>query len=1360
MSYNTTPLFGRQSFLTEDNEVELNISPTQPLDLRMSIIKAQKRTSSQAIRISTIAQRLTNDSKHVSIQSTNTYTSNDTFLTANSREAQLQNDLSFQQSHPFTVFTKSKEQLHDVDVTPVVKESTFIDVTTPKASKFELVPPEEELSNSPNPIKGLGLTHSNHTPEFSYDVNQTVSDTEEGDTTHEFTFDSYGKFAHNGTLISAGDTITTTPPSTEGREHCINPRHTERKSPGFSLSEENLAYLFIIAVHSFNVSSLENKEDAAICISFEKGDVAFVHSVDESGWGEVTLIKDMRKGWVPFNYFGDAVKEEKQPNDKNGLNTFIDTRKPLEQLLSATAKFILHPQDSQVNNSNEYSFRIEYINSIRDGVKTLLQETDCVSRSNAFVQKKPMIKKMRKRLLAEWYNLMIKADSYKNTTNVSKIDTLVSLTFAVLRKAFLFYEIWSVEKRSYDLEKTHQIINKSHLIQKDLRGEQNPLDDQTVAKSCTRKDIPCLKLPPSAFNRLKEIHDILFAYFALILGRLDMVEHSPANCEVLESIVHQVILLLRELLYISQSCSSIIHQKYKNQYENNLDYNLDPLLSLVSELVSSVKVFVTQTIKERIDDSRDLLMKDERYYYTDEGEHMILIVSQMTRFISNAVSGCNNYLKLIGDFQLSDERNYPDFAAIRITPDQFIKKCSSNLIKKLDDKDQFRSFLQANKSKIISSPSYSKNLARFSTIRSGSQYNALSFGGTQMLLDYLPDKKSFFRDSLFEPFAPDPQSEKEADQINDIDKMKDEIVFDKNENLAGISFRALVFMITDEMRKSDDNLLYTFLLNYKSFGNSEELIELLISRFDSKSQAIKYTFGGKNGTFSSLASRVRSRRRLVCKVIQLWMESFWDYGDDYKLIALLINFFNEEVTEHLPIEAKLLIEIAAKLYTYSPKRLHKNPDPYIQLIPRNVNPVKKTNSGLSITSSASSSISSSTASTSFDEKFIEKYELTKLPLSSHSTISLPVPILSLGNSSLLTKRNMSDIERIVLTYRDMVGFPNGAITTRNFVTNYSLENLISEWMKLVSNSKNQAPPRNLIHNDLNISELNPLEVSKQISLIESTIFLKITPPELLKCKYSSKNPDLSKSPNVNSIITLTNLLSNYVLESILMPGIPLKKRVLRIKSWLRIALSSLYFRNFNALASIMTTLQSYVISRLSMLWGMLSNEDVELFEYLSKIIHPNNNYKVYRKKIEKLVTESSSSSGLLSSKSVLPVVPFFNLFLQDLTFIDEGNPNFKNPDSFRPNKLINIDKYFKIMNTVSMMQFFQVGYDLENKHNPSKKRDSFFSLTGTIDIDSKSIKPVAELQEFILFEFWRTNTLYVKDSDRGYTLSLEMLPRN
>ncbi|CDO92808.1 unnamed protein product [Kluyveromyces dobzhanskii CBS 2104] len=970
-----------------------------------------------------------------------------------------------------------------------------------------------------------------------------------------------------------------------------------------------------------------------------------------------------------------------------------------------------------------------------------------------------MIKKMRKRLLAEWYNLMIKADSYKNTANISKIEKLVSLTFAILRKAFLFYEIWWVEKRSYDLENTHENVSKNHMIERRPQVEGQNIDTKSPSTS-TRKEIPCLEFAPSALNRLKEIHDILFTYFGLILGRLDMIEHNPSNCEILESIVHQIILLLRELLYISQACSSIIHQKYKSQYENNLDYNLDPLLSLVSELVSSVKIFVTQTINERFDESHNLLMKDDLYYYTDEGEHMILIISQMTRLISNAVSGCNNYLKLIGDFELSDERKYPNFSLIRITPEKFIKRCSINLIKRIGEEDKLRTFLQENKAKLTGSSSYSKNLARFSTIRSGGQLNALSSGGTQMLLEYLPEKKSFFRDSQFESFAPDSQSDSEADQINDITKMKDEILVDKNEHLVGISFRALVFTVTNEMKKTDDNLLNTFLLNYKSFGSSELLMELLISRFDTNSQSVKYTLGENNGTFSSLASRIRSRRRLVCKIFQLWMESFWDYENDYKLISALINFFNEEVSEHLPIEAKSLIETAARLSNYTPKSIKTSANFYIQLVPRSVNIVKKTNSIISVASSNSSSISASTVSTSVDEQFIERYELTKLPHSSHSTISLPVPILSLGSSSLLTKRNVSDLERIVLNYRDMVGFPNGAITTKSFVSNYNLQQLITKWMNLVTSSKNQIPPRNFIQNDLNISELNPLEVAKQLSLIESAIFLKITPPELLNCKYSSKNPDLSKFPHVNCSITLTNLLSNYVLESILMPGMPMKKRVLRVKSWLRIALSSLYFRNFNALASIMTTLQSYVISRLSSIWSNLSNEDVELYEYLSKIIHPNNNFKVYRKKIEKLVADSSSSSGLLSSKSILPVVPFFNLFLQDLTFIDEGNPNFRNPDSFRPNKLINIDKYFKIMNTIAMVQFFQVGYDLDSKLNSSKKRDSFFSLTGTMEVDSKCIKPVAELQEYILFEFWRVNTLYLKDPDRGYTLSLELLPRS
>ncbi|CDO92807.1 unnamed protein product [Kluyveromyces dobzhanskii CBS 2104] len=310
MSYNTTPLFGRQSVVSQDEGSEFNVSPTQPLDLRTSIIQAQKRASSHTIRVSTIAQRLTNDSKHVSVQSTNTYTSNDTFLTANSQEVPSQTECNPASSHPFSAFTRSRENVLDLDATPIVKQPVFIDATTPKITDLRTHPEKEESSNEGQQMHGLGLIRPIQAKEVEYNTCLSASEDEEGNTTHEFTFDTYGKFAHNGTLISAGDTILSNPALTEAEEHETIAEDKKTNSPDVIISEENLAYLFIIAVHSFNVSSLENPEDAAICISFEKDDVAFVHSVDESGWGEVTLIKNMQKGWVPFNYFADAVKQK------------------------------------------------------------------------------------------------------------------------------------------------------------------------------------------------------------------------------------------------------------------------------------------------------------------------------------------------------------------------------------------------------------------------------------------------------------------------------------------------------------------------------------------------------------------------------------------------------------------------------------------------------------------------------------------------------------------------------------------------------------------------------------------------------------------------------------------------------------------------------------------------------------------------------------------------------------------------------------------------------------------------------------------------------------------------------------------
>ena len=272
MSFNTTPLFGRNSVAINDGETEQIISPTKPLDLRASIVKAQQSSSSsspQAIRLSTIAQRLTTDrTNHFSVQSVNTYTSSDTFLTANSQEYKSQHDLYSQTSHPFMPLTKSRDQLLDLDATPIVKESKYIDITTPKAEAL-IAPPDETIIKFEEQPSGLGIVNTNKkinsSGKIAYDeMTEDIATSPDA----EFTFDSYNNSNLNGTLLSGDDTVLTiSSHKQEDQQDDQSRRAIEKKPPELNLPDENLAYLFIIAVHSFNVSSLENEEDAAICLS-------------------------------------------------------------------------------------------------------------------------------------------------------------------------------------------------------------------------------------------------------------------------------------------------------------------------------------------------------------------------------------------------------------------------------------------------------------------------------------------------------------------------------------------------------------------------------------------------------------------------------------------------------------------------------------------------------------------------------------------------------------------------------------------------------------------------------------------------------------------------------------------------------------------------------------------------------------------------------------------------------------------------------------------------------------------------------------------------------------------------------------
>lgn len=217
------------------------------------------------------------------------------------------------------------------------------------------------------------------------------------------------------------------------------------------------------------------------------------------------------------------------------------------------------------------------------------------------------------------------------------------------------------------------------------------------------------------------------------------------------------------------------------------------------------------------------------------------------------------------------------------------------------------------------------------------------------------------------------------------------------------------------------------------------------------------------------------------------------------------------------------------------------------------------------------------------------------------------------------------------------------------------------------------------------------------------------------------------------------------------PKINQKLRINIFKTWLKIAISCLYLRNFNSLASIITSLQSHLITRLTRVWAELSEKYKDLYDYLSGIIHPDKNYNVYRKKLRKF---------LVSNDYNIPIVPYCSLFLQDITFVTDGNPSYRNANTFLNQKLINIDKYLKTTRIIADIESLQIPYTNPLTTPRDTKRSSLsFLNTKSNEPEHYNIIPVQSLQELILLELWKVNQLNKTEEDRAWKLSCMIQPR-
>ncbi|KAF2111486.1 ras guanine nucleotide exchange factor domain-containing protein [Lophiotrema nucula] len=264
-------------------------------------------------------------------------------------------------------------------------------------------------------------------------------------------------------------------------------------------------------------------------------------------------------------------------------------------------------------------------------------------------------------------------------------------------------------------------------------------------------------------------------------------------------------------------------------------------------------------------------------------------------------------------------------------------------------------------------------------------------------------------------------------------------------------------------------------------------------------------------------------------------------------------------------------------------------------------------------------------------------------------------------------------------------------------------------MVLTLNSQTPQPilPKHM--KKLKFLDIDPTEFARQLTIIESRLYGKIRPTECLNKTWQKKLSPGEPDPaaNVKALILHSNQLTNWVAQMILTQQ-DVKRRVIVIKHFVNVADKCRLLNNFSTLTSIISALGTAPIHRLSRTWQAVNARSMAVLENMRKLMGSTKNFAEYRETLH---------------KANPPCIPFFGVYLTDLTFIEDGIPSL-----IKKTNLINFLKRAKTAEVIRDIQQYQnVPYPLQ---------------------------PVPELQDYIL-----TNMQSAGDVHEMYDTSLQVEPR-
>jgi son of sevenless-like protein len=244
---------------------------------------------------------------------------------------------------------------------------------------------------------------------------------------------------------------------------------------------------------------------------------------------------------------------------------------------------------------------------------------------------------------------------------------------------------------------------------------------------------------------------------------------------------------------------------------------------------------------------------------------------------------------------------------------------------------------------------------------------------------------------------------------------------------------------------------------------------------------------------------------------------------------------------------------------------------------------------------------------------------------------------------------------------------------------------------------------------IRLLEVDPLELARQMTIMDFRLYNRIKPVECLDKNWGK--PDTEEvhiAANVKASIEHSNQVTAWVTDSILSKE-ELKKRAVVLKHWIFIAERCRLLNNYNTCMAILSAFDNGSIGRLKRTWELISTRTMQTLSNIRRLMGANRNFSEYRDIIHKVNP---------------PCIPFLGIYLQDLTFIEDGNANFLK----KSNHLVNFAKRMKTAEVIQDLQQYQ---------------STHYMLTAVPDI-----------QEFI-----KTHLHSSREEEELYNLSLKLEPR-